>query len=170
MQASPRPHGPTLVVAAGYAVLLAAIGAWPRHVDSGLALVNWSLTRKLAEVSTLTPTQVVTTAEVVANGILFIPVGLIVAWWWPRATILHAGAAALALALVIEVVQAFAPIDRTTALSDVLANTAGGLVGFEIARFVERHPRLRVPGLAVLTAVVGGVFAVLVWGLFTASA
>lgn len=152
----------------GYAVLVATVGAWPRHVDSGLALVDWSLTRSVAHVTALTPTEVVQTGEVLANAILFVPVGLIVAWWWPRAGLLHAAGTALSIALVIETVQALAPLDRTTSIVDVVANTSGGVLGFALARLVEAHSRWRRSVLGGLGIVIGGVLAVLVWGLLTA--
>ena len=59
MDAATRPHGPMLALAAVYGALLAVIGLWPRHVDASLSLADWSLTRRLAELITLTPHQLV---------------------------------------------------------------------------------------------------------------
>lgn len=168
MTAPRRRHTPTYVVGALYAVFLAAIGTWPRHVDSGLPLAEWALTRGIANVLGATPAQLVATAEVLANAVLFVPLGWMVAWWWPRAQVVAAVIAGLAVALTIEVAQQFAPIDRTPSLVDVVANVSGACVGFLAVRAVAARPQYRLAVLGSVGALVAAVVAVLLWGLATA--
>ncbi len=169
MNATTRVHAPTIALAAAYGALLATIGLWPRHVDASLSLADWSVTRRAADLVTLTPEQVVATAEVSANAVLFVPVGLAVAFWWPRICVWAAVAAALSIAVVIELAQWLAPVDRTPSLIDLAANTAGACVGFVAVRAATAHPRWRVALLGTLIPVVVAVLGVLVWGLLAGS-
>lgn len=169
MDAATRPHGPMLALAAVYVALLAVIGLWPRHVDASLSLADWPLTRRLAEPIALTPHQLVAAGEVIANAVLFIPVGLAVAHWRPRASAWIVAAVAFSIAIVIELVQWLAPVDRTPSLSDLAANTAGACLGFGVLRLATARPRLRAAVLGPLLLVVIGVLGVLVWGLLAGS-
>ncbi|MBC9226835.1 hypothetical protein GL325_10895 [Aeromicrobium sp. 636] len=165
MESPPRPHGPVLVLAGAYAVLLALVGLWPDHVDSGLGLVDQPVVRALAELLTVTPTRLVSLGEVLANLFLFVPVGVVVAYGWPRARLSVAGIAALAISAVIETVQWAAPIDRTASALDLVVNTAGGCLGFVVVQAVSGRQRAQWWVLGSLTAIVLAVCAVLVWGL-----
>lgn len=169
MEATTRTLGPTVALATAYGALLAGIGLWPRHVDASLSLADWSLTRRIAELITLTPHQLVAAGEVIANAVLFVPVGLAVAYWWPRASTWIAATVAFSIAMVIELVQWLAPVDRTPSLSDLAANTAGACLGFGVLRLATARPRLRAAVLGPLLLVVIGVLGVLVWGLLAGS-
>ena len=168
MAAPQRRHRPPYLVGALYAVFLAAVGTWPRHVDSGLPLADWALTRSLADLARLTPEQVVATAEVAANAVLFVPLGMMVTWWWPRARIVAAAGVGLAVALTIEIAQQVAPIDRTPSLVDVVVNVAGACLGFSVVRAAASHPRHRLALLGAVGVLVADVLGVLLWGLATA--
>ena len=165
MDSPPRPHGPVLLVAGAYAVLLALVGLWPEHVDSGLGLVDQPFVRTLAELLTVAPAQLVSVGEVLANLFLFVPVGVFVAYGWPKAHLPGAVIVAFAIALVIETIQWVAPIDRTASAVDLVVNAAGGCLGFAAVRAVRHHPRAQWLVLGGLALIVLGVAAVLVWGL-----
>lgn len=163
-----RPHGPTLVLATTYGLMLALVGLWPQHVDSGLGVADWTLTRHLAEALSLAPDQVTDAAQVVANVLLFVPVGFLVAWWLPRASALVAVVVGAGLSLAIELAQWWGPIDRTASWADVVVNAAGAGLGFVAIEVAPNRPWARVAVLGGLVTVVLAVLGVLVWGLVTA--
>lgn len=165
MDTSTRVRDACVGLAVVYGVLLAMVGLWPRHVDAGLSVADWSATRAVADLVTLRPEQLVAVGEVAANAVLFVPLGLVVAFWWPRATARRAAVAGLSIAFVIEVVQWLAPVDRTPSVVDLVANTLGACVGFATVRVAASRPRLGPPMLGSLGAVVLAVLGVLVWGL-----
>ena len=78
--------------------------------------------------------------EFVAKLVVFVPFGLLAALLWPSRwnwwRMLLLGAAT---STFIEVTQLIIP-GRVTALSDVIANTAGGVVGAAVAAWVQRRP------------------------------
>lgn len=148
-------------------MLLLLVGFWPHHVDSGLGVNQWSLTRSIADLIGATPATVVAAAQTLANVVLFAPIGVLVAWWRPRMSSMWALALGFAVSAMIEIVQMVGPIDRTAAWSDVVANTAGAWLGFLVVRHAPRDPRLRTIFGAMVALVVGSVLAVLVWGLIS---
>lgn len=76
--------------------------------------------------------------EFVSNIVMFVPFGLLTTFLWPSRwnwwRMLLLGAAT---STFIELMQLLIP-GRVTALSDVIANTAGGLIGAAVARQVYR--------------------------------
>lgn len=78
--------------------------------------------------------------EFVSNIVMFVPFGLLTTFLWPSRwnwrRMLLLGAAT---STFIEVTQLIIP-GRVTALSDVIANTAGGVVGAAVAAWVQRRP------------------------------
>ena len=78
--------------------------------------------------------------EFVSNIVMFVPFGLLTTFLWPSRwnwwRMLLLGAAT---STFIEVTQLIIP-GRVTALSDVIANTAGGVVGAAVTAWVQRRP------------------------------
>lgn len=76
--------------------------------------------------------------EFVSNIVMFVPFGLLATFLWPNRwnwwRMLLLGAVT---STFIELMQLLIP-GRVTALSDVIANTAGGLIGAAVARQVYR--------------------------------
>lgn len=72
--------------------------------------------------------------EFVANILLFVPLGMLVRWGWPRGTWVGAAVIGGAVSLAIEVLQTLTP--RVSDPRDLLANTAGALVGALVAAIV----------------------------------
>lgn len=79
------------------------------------------------------------TVEFVSNVIMFVPFGGLVRWLWPDSwnwwRILLLGAAS---STFIELTQLLIP-GRVTAVSDVIANTAGALIGAVAVVWVRRR-------------------------------
>ena len=132
-----------LVVGATYLAALVLIAWWPTHVDAGLGVVDWPLTRALAAVLGISAASAYAVIEVGANVALFVPLGLLISWrfagwrWWRVALV---GAL---VSVVIEVVQAVTPLDRTASVTDVLANTVGAALGALAAQWVVRRRLVR---------------------------
>ncbi len=75
-----------------------------------------------------------------ANILLFVPLGMLLRWTFPRATWVGAAALGGAISFVIEVVQMWSP--RVSDPRDILANTTGALVGALIAAIVTGIRRI----------------------------
>lgn len=155
------------VLSAGYLVLLALVALWPRHVDSGLGIVDWELTWQIAARLGMDAPALASAAESAANAVLFVPAGALVAWRFPRAPIGWA-MSGFALSAAIETVQLLAPIDRTPSWNDVLMNGLGTAAGFALVRLAPRHRIARGVLFGLVGIVVLTVLGVLVWGLLTA--
>lgn len=78
--------------------------------------------------------------EFLLNVLLFVPVFLLASLLWPRIPSWFLGLSALAATLCIEAIQRVA-LPRESSLSDVVANTLGGVIGIAIARSVQRRRR-----------------------------
>ncbi|RXZ50288.1 VanZ family protein [Agromyces fucosus] len=92
-------------------------------------------------------------SEVVANVVFFVPFGLYLgllapAWPWWKATVAIAGAS-----LTLEVAQ-YALAVGSTDITDLVTNTAGGLIGLALLAMVRR--RLGERTTAVMTRVLSG--------------
>jgi len=88
--------------------------------------------------------------EFLANIALFIPFGLLLALGWSRLKTWHLAVLGLVTSGAIEFVQLFLPT-RFSTVSDLVANTAGAVVGCLLVRVIGRlattpisHQRLRV--------------------------
>ncbi|MFK3676436.1 VanZ family protein [Microbacterium sp. NPDC090218] len=75
--------------------------------------------------------------EVLANVALFVPVGLLLAFALPRLRLWQLVLIGALMSSVIEAVQGFMP-SRFPTISDVIANTAGTLIGGVIALLLVR--------------------------------
>lgn len=116
-----------------YAVGLAVIAFWPEPVDRGAS----GLLRAIARVVPLLTYPVV---EFTANVLLFVPLGILLAFALPRAR-LWVVPIALAVTGCIEAAQGLFLAARTPSLADVLANTLGAAIGLAVAVVVERLAR-----------------------------
>ncbi|SOE00431.1 VanZ family protein [Blastococcus haudaquaticus] len=82
--------------------------------------------------------------ELVANVLLFVPIGLLLAAALPRTPAWQVWALCSGASLLVEVVQTVLP-DRQPTVTDVLANSAGAAVGVLLLRAVRRR-RAQRPG------------------------
>lgn len=120
-----------------FGVALVLIAFWPSPVDRGASGL-------LSAITDAVPVLTYDRIEFTANVMLFVPWG----WWatraWPR---WHAVVvpAALAVSIVIEVVQGTVLVERTASVSDVFANTSGAALGWMLARAVRSRPTRQEP-------------------------
>jgi glycopeptide antibiotics resistance protein len=77
---------------------------------------------------------------------MFVPLGLAVAWVFPRARFLSVLGAAVAFSVTIEVAQATPSVGRSSDITDVIMNTTGAGIGFVVGRAVLRWYRGRAGG------------------------
>lgn len=106
--------------------------------------------------------------EVAVNLLLFVPFGLYLgllkpAWeWWRVAGVVAAGS------LALEVAQ-YALAVGSTDVTDLIVNTAGGLVGFGLLVLLRRRLKGRTVAVLTRACTIGTVLFVLACGLFIAS-
>lgn len=81
--------------------------------------------------------------EFTANIVLFVPFGLLLRLAWSRLTFPAVAISAGAVSVLIEAVQIFLPT-RFPTLSDVIANTSGGILGYVLALSVVALVQRRV--------------------------
>lgn len=155
------------MIGVGYVVLLVAIGLWPRHVDSALGVANWPLARGIAALIGTSAENVTRLGEMGANVVLFVPVGVLAAWWSRRPFLAAAGVGAV-ISVGFEVAQWWWLVDRTPSVVDVVTNVTGAVLGCALVRFLPPPGTGRTVVVSAAVVLVVGVLAVLVWGLLTA--
>ncbi len=79
--------------------------------------------------------------EVVANVVLFVPLGLLGAGVVHRWSVLFWGLCGLALSAVIELIQLLFLPGRSATWTDLAANTGGAVLGMLVLRLVLRYRR-----------------------------
>lgn len=121
-----------LAVAGGYLVALGLIAFWPSRVSAPFNdELHWLERWIPGSFATL---------EFSANTALFIPVGLLLGLLLPRTLWWAVGLAGLGASFGIEFGQALLLPARVASLSDIIANTAGAVLGLVI---VALSPGLR---------------------------
>jgi hypothetical protein len=78
---------------------------------------------------------------VVANVVLFLPVGALAAAVWWRRPLVAVWLGCVALSVTIEAVQYLVPTGRVANAADVLANATGALLGVLVAAGLGTRPR-----------------------------
>lgn len=111
-----------------YAVALALVAFWPTPVDRDAGDL-------LDAISRAVPWLTYDVIETVANVLLFVPLGALLALVLRRwAAVL---AVSLATTLVIELGQALLLTQRTPSLRDVVANLCGAALGLAVVRIAS---------------------------------
>jgi hypothetical protein len=110
------------ILLACYLVLAAALTIGPERQGA----LDWLVAAvgRLAGVSRVHETAV----EAPANVLLFIPIGLLLGWGFPRIPALAAWLLCAAASVAVEIAQEFLP-GRTPSLVDVATNSAGAAIG-----------------------------------------
>lgn len=125
---APRGRVAARVALVGY-LLFVGFTVWlPAAVSSKVTGLVGVMARWVAEagVAPYQPSAVV--LEILANVALFVPVGLLLPFAWPRLRLWQVTLAGGLLSVVIESVQGLMP-SRFPTLSDVIANTTGTFLG-----------------------------------------
>ena len=120
-------------VATLYAVALALIGFWPTHVDRDIDLFDLAPVRWLVSDVGLLPAVAESTIEMLANVVLFVPLGVLAMLLAPRLSRRATTWGGFGLSVFIELGQAVARPERTASLTDVLTNTWGAYLGATLA-------------------------------------
>ncbi len=68
-------------------------------------------------------------AEMLANVLLFVPLGMALSWRFPAVGVARVVLVTLGISLVIEVAQAVAQTGRWASTTDLIMNTLGGAIG-----------------------------------------
>jgi glycopeptide antibiotics resistance protein len=167
--ASPRSGRPLLVALfAVYLVLLAWIILWKLELPwiGEAALrprpIKWIPFLPTAEAGASQP------IELAINVLLFVPFGLYLGvlaprWRWWQATMVFAGTS-----ILLEIAQhlmSTGSLDTT----DILTNTAGGLVGLGALALLRRRLRSRTAVVMTRSFLIGTIVAVLAVAVFVAS-
>lgn len=140
MTLSARAHGWLAAAAAAYAAALSVVLFWPVHVDGDGGLIRFDgLLGWLGSIGISAAVRY-PLVESVANSVLFLPFGLLVALaaerWHPALRVIMAGLLALGFSIAAETVQGQFLPDRTVDPRDVVANTAGAVIGALVAVLV----------------------------------
>jgi glycopeptide antibiotics resistance protein len=106
--------------------------------------------------------------EIVANFVLFVPFGIYLGllaplWPWQKAACAVAGAS-----LILEVAQYVLAVGSSD-VTDLIVNTAGGLVGIGLLNLARRRLQTRTAIVMTRVCLIGTVLALLAIGIFVAS-
>ena len=159
MALSRRAHGWLAAAATVYLAGLSVVLFWPVHVDGDGGLVRFdALLGWLGSIGISAAVRY-PLVESVANAVLFLPFGLLVALaaerWHPILRVVTAGLIAMGFSIAAETAQGMLLPDRTVDPRDVVANTAGAVIGALVPIVVTiarrtRVDRARVDGSATL--------------------
>jgi glycopeptide antibiotics resistance protein len=126
---------PALVLLVVYSALLLIAVLSPSSHDQSHA-VFW-LGYRLQDLGMRAATF--TRLEVVMNAVIVAPVTFLASFVWPRHSWRDWAAFGFLVSLAVEAAQALLLPDRQASFSDVVANTAGALLGAVLARFIMRR-------------------------------
>ncbi|MEV7578637.1 MULTISPECIES: VanZ family protein [unclassified Microbacterium] len=125
---APRGRVAARVALVGY-LLFVGFTVWlPAAVSSKVTGLVGVMARWVAEAGIAPYQQSAVVLEILANVALFVPVGLLLPFAWPRLRLWQVTLAGGLLSVVIESVQGLMP-SRFPTLSDVIANTTGTFLG-----------------------------------------
>lgn len=106
--------------------------------------------------------------EVVANVVLFVPFGLYLGLLAPPWSWWKAASAVAAASLGLEIAQYILAVGSSD-VTDLIANTAGGLAGFGLLAVARRTLRARTAGVMTRACSIGTVLALVATGLVVAA-
>lgn len=118
-----------LLLTGAYVLALALIGFWRTPVDQKVPTTRLRPVVWMADLFNLTAAQSYDVVELGANIVLFVPLGALVLLWRRDWSWLHATLIAFATTALIETAQQVLRPERFAAVSDIVANTLGGLIG-----------------------------------------
>ncbi|WP_232496936.1 VanZ family protein [Agromyces humatus] len=146
MTSTARSHGLLAAAAVLYAFALSIVLFWPVHVDGDGGLIRFDGVLGWLGGLGVSPEAGYPLVESVANGVLFLPFGLLVALaaerWHPVLRVATAAGLALGFSIAAETAQGLFLPDRTVDPRDVVANTAGAAIGALVPVLVTRARRV----------------------------
>ena len=123
-----------------YAITLGLIVWLPASEASKAVEIVFVIARWVSELTGIDPTTSSIVFEFLANIVLFVPLGVLVAVAWPRARPWSVVLVGFAVSVTIELVQMLLP-SRFPTISDVIANTVGAAVGCLLAQDIRASTR-----------------------------
>jgi hypothetical protein len=128
-----------LIALVSYLIVLITTSLWPKPVDGEgfLATITREVLRFTSSYDSLKWIQY-NQLEAIANVLLYVPLGIFLVMFWPKAKIWLLALFPALISLLVEVSQRLFLPDRYATLNDVLSNALGGVLGIVIAASIRR--------------------------------
>jgi glycopeptide antibiotics resistance protein len=128
-----------LIALVSYLIVLITTSLWPKPVDGEgfLATITREVLRFTSSYDSLKWIQY-NQLEAIANVLLYVPLGIFLVMFWPKAKIWLLALIPALISLLVEVSQRLFLPDRYATLNDVLSNALGGVLGIVIAASIRR--------------------------------
>jgi len=128
-----------LIALVSYLIVLITTSLWPKPVDGEglLATITREVLRFTSAYDSLKWIQY-NQLEAIANVLLYVPLGIFLVMFWPKAKIWLLALIPALISLLVEGSQRLFLPDRYATLNDVLSNALGGVLGIVIAASIRR--------------------------------
>jgi glycopeptide antibiotics resistance protein len=128
-----------LLALTSYLIVLISTSLWPKPVDGEtfLATITRELLRFTSANDSLRWIQY-NQLEAIANVLLYIPLGIFLVMFWPKAKISLLAIIPILVSLIAEGSQRLFLPDRYATINDVFYNALGGVLGIVIAASIRR--------------------------------
>lgn len=128
-----------LIALVSYLIVLITTSLWPKPVDGEglLATITREVLRFTSSFDSLKWIQY-NQLEAIANVLLYVPLGIFLVMFWPKAKIWLLALIPALISLLAEGSQRLFLPDRYATLNDVLSNALGGVLGIVIAASIRR--------------------------------
>ena len=128
-----------LIALVSYLIVLITTSLWPKPVDGEgfLATITREVLRFTSSYDSLKWIQY-NQLEAIANVLLYVPLGIFLVMFWPKAKIWLLALIPALISLLVEGSQRLFLPDRYATLNDVLSNALGGVLGIVIAASIRR--------------------------------
>lgn len=129
----------SLFALSSYLILLVATSLWPKPVDGQglLAIITSDLLKFASTVSWLEWIQY-NQLEAIANVLLYLPLGVFLVLFWPKARAWALSLIPILVSLLAEGTQRMFLPDRYATLNDVFYNALGGVLGIVISMSIRQ--------------------------------
>jgi len=128
-----------LIALVSYLIVLITTSLWPKPVDGEglLATITREVLRFTSSYDSLKWIQY-NQLEAIANVLLYVPLGIFLVMFWPKAKLWLLALIPALISLLVEGSQRMFLPDRYATLNDVLSNALGGVLGIVIAASIRR--------------------------------
>jgi len=128
-----------LIALVSYLIVLITTSLWPKPVDGEglLATITREVLRFTSSYDSLKWIQY-NQLEAIANVLLYVPLGIFLVMFWPKAKIWLLALIPALISLLVEGSQRLFLPDRYATLNDVISNALGGVLGIVIAASIRR--------------------------------
>ncbi len=129
-----------LIALSSYLIILVTTSLWPKPVDGVgvIATITRELLRFTIGVDALKWIQY-NQLEAIANVLLYIPLGVFLALFWPNARLWMLCLVPVLVSVGVEISQRLFLPDRYATVNDVFFNALGGLLGVVISVSIRQR-------------------------------